>query len=430
MENKTEVIVIGAGPSGVSAAIVLARAGKKVLLIERADNAGDKNMFGGEIYTKQTLEIFPNFIKEAPIERPLTEQGFFLINNEDSVKFSYKISPEKEADSYSVIRSKWDRWCVQEAQKTGVIFAPKTLVKELIVENDKVIGIQTELEKYYSDIVIIADGVNSLLAKQIGLRKEISDCDVTVNVKEVYKLNKEKIEDRFNIDEKSGYAAKILGGPLKNMFSIGFMFTNKETLTLGVGISLDDLKKLEKKPYELLEEIKKHPSVSNYIKGAEVIEYSSHMIPEGGYNKMPKLYKAGVMVVGDAAMLVNNVHFEGTNLAMLSGKIAAEVATEALNSGDYSEKFLALYDKKLRESIVIKDLITHKDTVSFLKKHIKTITELYPEIACEMFKVVTSASNEPKKIIYRRFFMKLIKSGVIFKSIPLGLFAIRKCLEK
>ncbi len=429
-ENKTEVIVIGAGPAGVSAAITLARAGKKVLLVDRADNAGDKNMFGGCIYAKQTAEIFPEFWKTAPVERAVTEHKIFMLTDYNSSQFSYRYSSKGAYKAFTVIRSKWDNWCVEQAQKEGVYFAPKTLVKELLIENGKIVGIKTSFEKFYGNIIIIADGVNSLLAKQIGLRKEIKDNNVTLNVKEVYKLPKERINDRFNVDENEGIAAKILGGPLKDMFAMGFMYTNKDTISLGYGISLDELKKSKLKPYELLDELKEHPSISPFIKGAELIEYSAHMIPEGSFDFIPKVYDNRVMIAGDAAGFVNNIHFEGTNLAMLSGKLAAETAIFALDKGDFSASTLSLYYKKLKNSIIIKDLKTHNNTISFLKKHINVITSLYPELACEFFEVISSADEIPKHIKYRKFLSKIIKSGAAFKSVPLGLFAMEKCLEK
>lgn len=431
MENKKiEVIIVGAGPAGVSAAITLARAGKKVLLVDRADNVGDKNMFGGCIYAKQTAEIFPNFWETAPVERSITEHKIFMLTDYNSSQFSYRYSSKGSYKAFTVLRSKWDKWCVEQAQKEGVYFAPRTLVKELLIENGKVVGIQTQFEKFYSDIVIIADGVNSLLAKQIGLRKEYKDKNITVNVKEVYRLPQQRIEDRFNIDNEEGIAAKILGGPLKNMFAMGFLYTNKDTISIGLGISLDELKKAKVKPYELLDELKEHPSIAPYLKDAEFVEYSAHLIPEGSFDTIPKVYDNRVMVIGDAAGFVDNLHFEGTNLAMLSGKLAAETAIFALEKGDFSASTLSLYYKKLKKSIIIKDLRTHSNTIPKLKKNIKTITSLYPELACEFFEILNSADEIPKSAKYRRFVSKIIRTGAIFKTIPLGIFALEKCLKK
>ena len=428
--NRIEVIVIGAGPAGVSAAITLARAGRKVLLVDRADNAGEKNMFGGCIYAKQTAEIFPKFWETAPVERAITEHKIFMLTDYDSVQFSYRYASKGSYKAFTVIRANWDKWCVEQAQKEGVYFAPKTLVKELLTENGKAAGIQTQFEKFYCNLVIIADGVNSLLARQLGLRNEFKDSNVTLNVKEVYKLPKERINDRFNITDDEGVAAKIMGGPLKDMFALGFMYTNKDTISLGLGISLDELKKNKLKPYELLDELKEHPSIAPYIKEAEFVEYSAHMIPEGSFDFLPKVYDNRVMIAGDAAGFVNNMHFEGTNLAMLSGKLAAETAVFAFEKGDFSASTLSLYYKKLKNSIIIKDLRTHNDTIPVLKKNIKTITSLYPELACEFFDILSSADEIPKRAKYRRFLSKVLKTGAITKSVPLGIFAAEKCLKK
>lgn len=428
--NKVEVIIVGAGPAGVSAAITLARAGKKVLIVDRANNTGEKNMFGGCIYAKQTAKIFPKFWETAPIERSITEHKIFMLTDYNSTEFNYRYSSKGSYKAFTVLRSKWDKWCIEQAQKEGAYYAPKTLVKELLIENGKIVGIQTPYEKFYSDIVIIADGVNSLLAKQIGLRKNYNDTNVTLSVKEVYKLPKQRLEDRFNIDSETGVAAKILGGPLKNMFAMGFMYTNKDSISIGIGVSLDELKKNKIKPYELLDDLKEHPSIAPYLKDAEFIEYSAHLIPEGSIDNIPKVYDNRVMIIGDAAGFVNNIHFEGTNLAMLSGKLAAETAIYALDKSDFSASTLSLYYKKLQDSIIVKDLKTHKNTIPFLKKNIKTITSLYPELACEFFEILSMADEKPKRAKYRKFVSKILKSGCITKSLPLGLFALEKCLKK
>ena len=189
-------------------------------------------------------------------------------------------------------------------------------------------------------------------------------------------------------------------------------------------------KKNKIKPYELLDDLKEHPSIAPYLKDAEFIEYSAHLIPEGSIDNIPKVYDNRVMIIGDAAGFVNNIHFEGTNLAMLSGKLAGETAIYALDKGDFSASTLSLYYKKLQDSIIFKDLKTHKNTIPFLKKNIKTITSLYPELACEFFEILSIADEKPKRAKYRKFVSKILKSGCITKSVPLGLFALEKCLKK
>lgn len=403
MKNKTEVIVVGGGPAGISAAITIARAGKKVVLIERGNFSGSKNVFGGAIYVKPTKEIFPNFEESAPLERKTVSHKYVMNTEKETISATYTAREEEEATSYSVIRSKFDRWMAQEAQKEGVVIVTETLVKEIIVKENKIVGVKTELEEYFANLVILADGVNSMLAKQIGLRKEIKSQDVALGVKEVIKLGKERIEERFNLNDGEGAIHEIFGAPMLGMLGLGYVYTNKETVSIGLGISLDELAKRKLKPYELLEELKSHPSFKPLIKDGELVEYSAHLIPEGGYKKIPRLYDYGVLVIGDSAMLVNNLHWEGTNLAMISGKLAGETAIEALNKDDFSPNTLALYQKKLENSFIIKDLKSYKDLMEIVHHRAGSFLGYYPHKITEFFKMFTSVDSVPKRTKYHLF---------------------------
>lgn len=402
MKNKTEVIVVGGGPAGISAAITIARAGKKVILIERGNFSGSKNVFGGAIYVQPTKEIFPNFEESAPIERKTVNHKYILCTEKESVAVSY-VSREGETDSYSVIRSKFDRWMAQEAQKEGVVLVTETLVKELIMKENKIVGVKTELEEYFSDIVILADGVNSMLAKKINLRKEIKNKDVALGIKEVFKVGKEKIEERFNLGENEGAIYEFIGTPMLGLLGLGYIYTNKESISIGLGISLDALAEKKLKPYELLDKLKNHPSVEPLLKDSELIEYSAHLIPEGGYKKLPKLYADGVLIAGDAAMLVNNVHWEGTNLAMISGKLAGETAIAALNKNDFSANVLCLYQKKLENSFIMKDLKSYKNVMDILHRRAHSYLGYYPNKIKDFFKMFTSVDGIPKRNKYHAY---------------------------
>ena len=281
--NKTDVIVVGAGPSGVACAITLARAGKEVVLIERGLFAGSKNVFGGAIYTQPTKEIFPNFETEAPVERRNIEHNFIILGEQDSTTVTYR---KNDNVSYSVIRGKFDRWAAEQAKKAGVILVEETVVRELLKKGNKVVGVKTELEEYYSDIVILADGVNSLLARQIGLRNELETKDVALSVKEVLKLDKEIINQRFNLNDDEGAIGEIFGGPMLGSLGLGFMYTNTDSITIGLGVTLNDLVEKNLRPFEVLEQLKNHPTIAPLFKDATLKEYSAHLIPEGGYKKI------------------------------------------------------------------------------------------------------------------------------------------------
>src|SRR5574344_656255 len=422
-KNKVDVIVVGAGPAGVSAAITVARGGKSVVLVERANYAGAKNMYGGVIYSHAAKEIFPDY-KEAPIERFVSKHSYVLLGDDDSTEITYK-NPEHYGDSFVAIRAKWDKWCVEQAVKEGVYFAPNTLVKELIVQDGQVKGIVTDLEEYYADIVILADGVNSLLAKELGLRKELKPKNVVLGIKEVIKVPEEKINQRFGIPEDNGCAMEIVGGPLEGLFAMGIVYTNKDSIALGIGVGLEDLKNSKMKPYELLDKLKTHPFIADLIEDGELLEYSAHLIPEGCYKNLPKLYTNGAMVVGDAAMLVNNVHFEGTNFAMISGKFAGETALEALQNNDFTENMLCLYSKKLANSFILKDLKTYKDVIRLLSSRTNSFLGYYPKKVNEFFGIFTTAHGVEKKSKFQKFTKDFFRKRSISELVQDGITGIK-----
>ena len=313
----------------------------------------------------------------------------------------------------------------EEAKKAGAYLVEETVVRELIVENGKVIGVRTELEDYFADIVVLADGVNSLLARQIGLRKDIDTKDVALSVKEVIKLDKDLINQRFNVNDGEGSIVEIFGGPILGMLGLGFMYTNMDSVTIGLGVTLDELVKANYRPFELLEQLKNHPKIAPLIEGGTLKEYSAHMIPEGGYKKIPQLVSDGVMVIGDAAMLVNNLHWEGTNFALISGKLAGEAAVEALNKKDFSKKSLSIYEKKLNNSFIIKDMKTYKDLFDVMHLRKKAFLDYYLRKVNAFFEMFTSTNGVPKRENYWKFIKSLFTDrGIIelFKDI----FAIIK----
>ncbi len=390
MAEKFDVIVVGCGPAGSSAAYSLAKAGLKVIMIERGEYPGSKNVMGGVLYRYPLEEIVPEFLEEAPLERPIVEQNYWILDKHSVFKAGYKGLEwaEPPYNNFTVFRAKFDQWFAKKAVEKGALLINETVVTDVIVEDGKVIGVKTDRPDgdLYADIVILADGVNSLLAKQLGFHKELKTSDVALATMQVINLPSEKIEDRFNLEPNQGATIELFGDSTQGMVGTGFIYTNKESISIGVGTLLSDLAKNGQRPHDLLESFKQHPIIRKLIEGGESKEYLAHLIPEGGYHAIPKLVGHGVMVVGDAAQLVNGIHREGSNLAMASGTLAAETAILANKLNDYSENILYSYQQNLMNSFVGQDLKKYKDATHTLANH--------PEYFNVYFPMITNAASE------------------------------------
>ncbi|MBE3574681.1 MAG: FAD-dependent oxidoreductase [Firmicutes bacterium] len=409
-KTRFDVIVVGAGPAGVSAAITAAKAGLSVLILERGDYPGSKNVMGGVLYRQPTDVILPGFWREAPLERHLVEQGYWLMSERGATKFSYR-GEDWDAEPYNaftVLRARFDRWYAQQAEKAGAILVPETTVDEVLVRDGQAVGVRVGRDQgeIYANVVILADGVNSLLAKSLGLHQEWEPHTIALAVKEIIALPREKIESRFQIEGDQGVAYELLGSISKGMVGIGFLYTNKDTISIGMGCMLSDFARTGIKPYELLDQLKQHPAIKPVLAGGETREYMAHLIPEGGYNSLPKLYMGGLLVVGDAAQFVNALTREGSNMAMISGHLAAMTAIRAHQRGDFSAASMAYYRDLLENSFILQDLRRFRKIMPFVESRHELIT-VYPELLAELLQDFYTVDSVPKTQLFRRMMRKI-----------------------
>ena len=183
----------------------------------------------------------------------------------------------------------------------------------------------------------------------------------------------------------------------------------------GVGVNLADLSRNKLNINEILNEVKAHSDIAPLIKDGQTIEYSAHLIPEGGFKKIPKLISNGVIIVGDAAGFVNGVHFEGTNFALISGKLAGESALVALENNDFSQNALSIYIKKLEKSFILKDLYSYRNVLENLYSRSNSISKYYPKKIKELFEIITSANCISKSQQLRKYTFSFFKDRNIFE---------------
>ncbi|MBT3070459.1 FAD-dependent oxidoreductase [Rhodomicrobium sp. Az07] len=410
--EKFDVIVVGAGPAGNSCAYTLAKRGLKVLQIERGEYPGSKNVQGAIMYANMLEKIIPDFRDDAPLERHLIEQRLWYMDDSSYTGVHYRSDDfnEEAPNRYTIIRAQFDKWFSKKVQEAGALLILETTVTDLCFSGGKVIGVKTDRAggTILADVVVMAEGVNGVLGTKAGLRPRPKPDTVALAVKEMHFLPSDVIESRFNISGDEGVVIEAAGTITRGMAGTGFLYTNKESISIGIGCLVSDFALTGKAPYELLEDFKKHPAVAPLIAGAEVKEYAAHLIPEGGYNAVPQLFGDGWVIVGDAGQFVNAVHREGSNLAMTTGRIAAEAIFQIKSRKDkFSAENLSLYQKMLEQSFVMKDLKKYKRLPDFMHGARDRLFGSYPELvskaAQNWFRVDGKDKKSKEKEIVRSF---------------------------
>ncbi len=402
IDERFDAIVIGAGMAGNAAAYTMASRGLKVLQLERGEYPGSKNVQGGILYADMLEKIIPDFRQEAPLERHLIEQRFWFMTDKSHTGMHYRSEEfnEDRPNRYTIIRSQFDRWFARQAQAKGSILLTETTAIELMHDPyGKITGVRTDRAGgvIQADVVVLAEGVNGLLGTRAGLRPLPSPAHVALAVKEMHFLPQEVIESRFNLKADEGAVIEAAGTISNGMAGMGFIYTNKESISIGMGCLVSDFADQPVSPAALLDTFKKHPSVAPLIEGSEVKEYAAHLIPEGGFKAVPQLFGDGWVIVGDAGQLNNAVHREGSNLAMTSGRLAGEAIFQIKSRRDkMTAENLSLYKKFLDDSFVMKDLRKHKDMPALLHTQAQNLFLTYPQLVAKAMENFVRVDGTPK----------------------------------
>jgi electron transfer flavoprotein-quinone oxidoreductase len=265
--------------------------------------------------------------------------------------------------------------------------------------------------------VILGEGVNNLLTQKLDLiGHDIEPARAALAFKQVIGLDQDAINNRFGLPDKNhGVAVSVLGDVSLGLPGMGFVYTNQKSISVGLGMMLDVAAEYRLRPYEVLERYLQHPAIAPLVEGGQLLEYGAHLIPEGGYRDMPQLYTGGVMVTGDAAAMVNALHWEGTNMAIISGKAAAETAIEAHQRGDFSSQSLSEYRARLESDFILPDLKQYRNFSHFLETH-PEFMGTYPAFLNEALGRFFSAYGKPKRRLFNEIFGALTERRSLVKA--------------
>ena len=324
---KYDVVIVGAGPSGSTAAKNLAENGKKVLIIDKQKFPRDKPC-GGAIPTR-VMKQFPY------VEEFIDSISYGSYTHSSSLKYTLKFVREKPFLA-TVIRKDFDDGLVKLAVNAGATFLNSKAVKDVTTQKDKVALLLDDNKKIEAEIVLGCDGMRSIVAEKTNLCKKMDD--ICICVVQEQPMTTQQLQKYFTDKKIVHLFIKTQG-----IAGYGWIFPKKKHINIGMGqfeSAVDsskprpNLKESYKKYIKLLKEKKMLPKdfpIEN-VKGGTLPVFP-----------LKKTYSDRVLICGDAAGFINSITGEGIYYAMASGEMAANVALESLDSDDMSSEFLSKY---------------------------------------------------------------------------------------
>lgn len=420
-ENKVDVIIVGAGLAGLACAWVLAGEGLQILVLERGDVPGAKSITGGRLYLNAVRALEPELVAGLPLERTVTRESLCLMTEDASTLVSYR-GDRLAGDpphSATVLRGNLDAHLAEKVGERGGFVIPSTTVHELAVEDGRVTGVVAGEETFTADVVVLAGGALTLLSEQAGLSTNRTAEHHAVGVKEVLSLERSRLEDRFNLEADEGEARLFMGSVTQGKMGGGFLYTNKETISLGIVVGLEPYRRATStaKTSALLDAFKDRPELRPLVRDAKLEEYSAHIIPEGGLDAAPQRIGDGVLALGDAAGLSLNhgLTVRGMDLALASGVLGARAILEAREQGDFSAGGLSAYDRLLSESFVMKDMETFRAAPAVLGR--ERWYQVYPGAVNAMLGELFWFGDTPKNKLFSTAWSRFSSEFMNFKTL-------------
>lgn len=353
--KEYDLVIVGAGPGGSVAAKEAAERGFKAIFFERGRKPGEKNSSGTGLGPRLWREF--DFMKElnpeeCPSMRPGAAARNYFVNSEGKVTGyimtrptdSVTYEPAKSMITMNCYRSEFDPWLAKFAVEAGAELKTSTLVKGLLKEDGKVVGVIDEKGEKYKGLVIGADGAFSMVAQQSGLRQRWGQKNVTLTLQYDFECSSSKIDDIMGDEALAVWWSATFPAAYQVFFNSSFHIGFGNWMTWW-----------DKNPVHYLNEVINLKYFQRLIRilEAKPREFQAHLLPWQG---MPEnTHTDNVILIGDAGGFPCPLEAEGIYPAMVTGRAAIETASEAISAGDTSKEFLSRYDEKWMATSVGED---------------------------------------------------------------------------
>ena len=379
MERETldvDILIVGAGPAGLSAALRLAQLQQQkggeplaIAVIDKAREAGAHSLSGALLDPSALADLVPDFAaKGAPLACEVTTDSVYVLGETSRFRLPITPPPFTNHGNYVISLSQFAKWMAGQVEAAGIDLFMGFAGQSVLIEDGRVVGVRTgdrgigksgtprgAVEPgadIRARVTIFADGVRGHLTKQLIRERQMGGshpAQFGIGLKELWDVPADRLAP--------GTVIHTLGYPLRQEeFGGSWIYAMPEgRLSIGFVVGLDyHDPRLD--PHAAFQRFKTHPFVADILRGGQLVRFGAKALPEGGWNTQPGLHTDGALIVGDAANFVNSMRLKGIHLAMRSGMLAAETAFDAVRADDVSDARLSGYKAAIDASAVKREL--------------------------------------------------------------------------
>lgn len=397
MHNLFDVIVIGAGPAGSTAAYYLSHAGLKTLLLDKAEFPRDKTC--GDGLTPRALPVLDAMGLLPEVTRNGWQLDRLKVSAPSGRSVTLQLQSIPHVPGYALVmpRFKLDNLIKERAIKAGTHFLGNIHVKNVQVSGDEVI-VEAAREKYHGRMAIIATGANTGLLSKLGLLKNDHPMIVAARA---YFEDIEQLDTcfqfRFDGVILPGYGWVFPLSPTSANIGAGFVRVSKKHAAISVKVSF--------------EKFIGSPMLKQMLTNAQQQSPLKSFPIRVDFAQSPT-FSQRILLAGEAAGLVNPLTGDGIDYALESGKIAAEHVIEMFEVGDFSVSRLDAYDVHLRRKYQnlfrfceqVRRFTLHHHRLNVLVAH----AEHHPKLSAGLVDYVLGAKAVPENLSLFMILKKVI----------------------